>query len=628
MANKRLSAVITIGGAVASSLGSAFGAVTRETNKVGQAIAQLTARQRQLNAELARVGRDGNNAASLRVQYAQQELRTIERQLVALARRKSLEDASEKNLAMRAKLRSQIGDTVAMGAAVLLPAGAALKKSADFNYTMQDIGNTANMTKAEILSLGREILKISDETGKSAKDVQGAMGFLVRAGMEVGTASQVLRQVGRTATATASEIEDVAKATFTLNDALKVQPRDMQRALDMLVQAGKEGNFEFKDMAAELPVLAAGMQALKMTGAEAVGTLGAALQIARKGAGNSSEAATNVQNFLAKVLSPETLKKASKNFGVDLYKIITTAQKSGKNPFEAAIAAIFKMTKGGDQKLLGDLFQDMQVQNFLRPMLQNMEEYQRIKQAAMSAQGVTDRDFLNMTETTKQAMNDASNAVGRLAIAIGNSLEPVVGKLLAVFTPLVKRITEFVENNSTLIGAVVAGAASLLAFRVVVLGLGFALTFVKGAVIAIGLALTANPIGLAIRAIALAAGLIYVYWEPIKKWFGDLWDWIIGKVQALIELKNKVVGLFSNGNQSDLGGGYDAMGNATGAMPDVENIAGGGTTTVQDNSTNTYHITQQPGQDAKALAEEITRLQRKSAGVRARSSLVDGVGAQ
>lgn len=673
MANKKLSALITIGGTVSSSLGAAFGAVTRKTTEVGAAIASLTARQRALNAELAKIGRDGNNAASLRAHYAQQELNTIGKQIAALQRKQALERSITDNLARRSQLRTQIADTAAVGAAIMLPAGAALKRSADFNYQLQAIGNTADMTRGQIGALGLEILKISDETGKSAQDTQKAIGFLVAAGMDVGDAASVLRPVGRTATATASEIEDVSKATFTLKDALKIEPeaKAMQRALDMLVQSGKEGNFEFKDMAAELPVLGAGMQALKMTGTEAVATLGAALQIARKGAGTSSQAATNVENFLGKVMSPETLKKAQKKFGVDLYKVISTAQKQGQNPFEAAIMAINKMTKGGDQKLLGDLFQDMQVQNFLRPMLQNLKEYKRIKDAALGADGVVDRDFLKMAATTKQQMDEAGNAVGRLAIAIGNALEPAVGKLLSVLTPVVRAITSFVENNSTVVGALLLTTTGMLGLRLAVLGGAFAWTFIRGAALSmvpvfgmlatgvrlvggallfagrallwIGRALLLNPIGLAVTVIAGAVFLIYKYWTPLTAFFGNLWDgikstfaavydWVVGKVAYLMELpgkiKDKVASVFSGSGDP---GAVDPMGNATGmGMPSLADITppSGGGTTVHDNSQTTFQITQQPGQDAKALADEIERRQRQARAVRARSSLVDGVGAQ
>lgn len=644
MANKRLSAVITIGGAVSSTLGAAFGAVRSQTSQVGAAVSQLTARQKELNRELEKIGRSGQRGSELRVQYAQQELVTIGRQIEALKRRQAIENAQKANRDQRSELRGKIGETVAVGAVVAAPTAMSIKTAADFNYQLRVIGNTANMTQPQIKALGDEILKISGETGNSAQNVQKAMGFLVAAGMEAGTAAAVLRPVGRTATATASEIEDVAKATFTLNDALKIQPTQMQRALDMLVQSGKEGNFEFKDMASELPVLAAGMQSLKMTGGEAVATLGAALQIARKGAGTSQQASTNVENFLAKVMSPETLKKASKTFGVDLYKIISDAQKNGKNPFEAAIQAINKMTKGGDQKLLGELFQDMQVQNFLRPMLQNLQEYDRIKKAALAADGVTDRDLPGIMAETKKQMDSASEAVGRLGIALGTALAPAVGAVLGVFTPLVERLTTFVTENSAVVGSVVAATTAFFVGRTAFLALNYGVKLVTAGFWALRAIMLANPIGLVVGAIAASVALIYLNWGPLKEWFKALWDdikasfaavydWIVGKVAYMMELpgkiKQKVASVFSGGG-SDLGSiQYDANGIPTGmSLPDVPAMTPRSGSNVTDNSQTTINITQQPGQDAKGLADELERRRRLQAGVRARSSLVDGAGAQ
>lgn len=601
MANRRLNAVITIGGAVASSLTSALGTTRTRINEVGGALRNLERQQRQLSSAIGTFGRMGSNVDGLRSRYAA-VTSEIERQRAALERLRRVENARTANQNRRDELRGKIGETAALGAAIVLPAGAAIKRSADFNYQLQVIGNTADMTKGQVASMGMEILRISDDVGKSAQTVQGALGYLVAAGMDVETARGVLRSVGRTSTATASEIEDVAKASFTLNDALKIQPGQMQQALDMLVQSGKEGNFEFKDMAAELPVLGAGLQALKMQGTEAVATIGAALQIARKGAGTSQQAATNVENFIAKVLSPETLKKARK-LNSDLYGVVSRAQKKGQNPFEAAIKEIDRITKGGDQKLLGELFQDMQVQNFIRPMLQNLKEYERIKKAALSADGVTDRDFVKMAATTKQQLDEMGNAAGRAAIAIGGSLEPAMARLAGVVTPVVRSITEFVNGNRDLVGNSILVVGALTGIRLATLSAGFAYTFLKGGVLSsiglfyrfapaaaaagtgataaaggvtwlgrafmfagkgvlwLGRALLLNPIGLAVTAIAGAAYLIYKNWEPLKEFFTALWaditatfdkavSWITGKIDWVADKWRTVKGWVGLGDDA------------------------------------------------------------------------------
>lgn len=557
MANKRLSTTITIGGAVASTLRAAIGTTTSQLRGMGDTIRGLEKRQRMLGDSIGVFGKLGKNVDGLRASY-QRTVEAVERLRYAQKRLADNQRAQDANAKDRKGIRGRIGDTVALGAAVVLPAAAAVKKSADFNYQLQAIGNTADMTRAQVARLGLDILRISDETGKSAQTVQGAMGYLVAAGMNVDVARDSLRAIGRTATATASEIEDVAKASFTLNDALKIKPTEMQRALDVLVQSGKEGNFEFKDMAAELPVLGSAFQALKMTGVEAAATLGAALQIARKGAGSSQQAATNAENFLAKVMSPETLKKAKK-LGGDLYGAINKAQKKGQNPFEAAIKEIDRITKGGDQKLLGELFADMQVQNFLRPMLQNLDEYQRIKKAALGADGVVDRDFIRMSETTKQQLDEMGNAAGRAAIAIGSALEPAVGKLASVLTPVVRTVTEFVNQNQALVGNSILVVGGLVSMRLVALTAGYAFTFLRGSLLSVqgvwlraatvgstmlnvlrGTALAATiaaaPLGVVVgigAAIAAVGVLVWKYWEPLKAFFVGFGEGVMAAFQPL-----------------------------------------------------------------------------------------------
>lgn len=671
MANKKLAAIITIGGAVASSLGAAFGSVRREADSLGQAITRLKDRQRQLNAELAKVGRDGNNAASLRVQYARQELDLIGKQIAALRKRDAIEKSRQENRDRRSELSGKIGATMATGAAIGATLGVALKESADFGYNLQLIGNTANMSRAEVVGLGKEIMRVSRETGQSATDVQRAMGFLIAAGMDTKTAAQLLVPIGKSATAAGADVEDLSRMVFTLNDSLKIAPDGMQKAIDAMAQAGKEGNVELRDMAKQLPVLGAGFLSLKMQGTEAAATMGAALQIARKGAADADEAANNMKNFIAKIMSPETLKKAQKSFGIDLYKIITDAQKGGRNPFDAAMEAVIKATKG-DQKKIGELFQDMQVQNFIRPMIQNWEEYQRIKNKALGAEGVTDRDFALMMDTTKVKLEQLGNAFGRFGIAVGDAIAGMGGEGGMTLAQRLDQATEFVNANKELVGTAVQVVGGLFAMRLATLGAMWTWTAAKGVwlgvqaawaaapaviggvttalgllrtgLLAIGAAAAANPIGLLVTAVVgLGAALVLVigYWDELRAKINSfslpkpLKDFMAFAASPGRYLWDETKAMFSPGGKNaqanpDQGvPQFDAMGGAAGvSLPPVPAPAKKGGVTVTDNSTHTYHITQQPGQDSKSFAEDIERRRQQQAGVRARSSLLDGVGAQ
>lgn len=546
MANKKLNAVITIGGAVASTLIGSIDKTKGKLNEVGQALRKLEAEQRKMG---------NTNAAAVQ---------QIDRLRAAQERLLSVEKARTANQEKQRQLRQQFSDTAMVGAAIALPTVALFGKAAQFNYDLQVIGNTANMTSEQIKQMGINIVKTSDETGQSAETIKNATGFLIAAGQGINQVNGNIRTIGRTSTAAAAEIEDVAKASFVLGDALKIgEGQAMQDAMDALVQSGKEGNFEFKAMAQELPVLAGAFQALKFTGQEAVASMGAYLQIARKGAATESEAANNFNNFLAKILSPETLKKAEK-LGGNLYGVVKKAQDSGKNPIDAAIAEINRITKGGDQKLLGELFADMQVQNFVRPALQNISQYEEIKAKALNSRGVVDKDFATMMATDKMAIDELKNSFAGLGKTIGDSVAPVLKSVAVAITPVVRAARDFVAANPQLVGGLIVAAGAFTTLRMAIIGTrlaaamlggkllnisalgarvqasmalaGGALPKVAAGVRAIGLAFSATGIGALITGVAMGAVAIYRHWDGVKAFFVGTFEGISTGMQPVIQV--------------------------------------------------------------------------------------------
>lgn len=641
MANRRLSATVVIGGTLSSAFKSAIGSAKAGMADIGRSIDTLKTRQRDLNNVIKEQENLGAQGSALKASYAQQELATIGKQIDALRRRQKLEQAIANNQAQRAEIRGKIGSTVATAAIAGATVGAAVKEAADFDYQLQLIGNTANMTKAEIADMRSGILRDSKLVGQSANDMQRGMGFLIAAGMDINTARAMLGQIGKTATATGGDIEDLAKAAFTLNDTLGIKPgAEMTAALDTLAQAGKEGNVELKEMAKQLPVLGAGFQSLKMGGREAAATMAAALEIARKGAADADEAANNMKNFIAKVMSPETLKKAKKNFGIDLYKIIQDAQTQGQNPFEASMQAIIKATKG-DQKAIGELFGDMQVQNFLRPMIQQWDEYKRIKDKALKSDGVIEKDFALMMETTKVKMMELANAAGRFGIALGAALSAASGNGSFSLADKIDQVTEFINANKELVGTSIKVVGGLFAMRLGYLGLAYGASLARGAflvtqaafaaapavlaglgtalsVVATGLrvvalAAIANPVGAVVAGLAAGAVLVAAAnWETVVKVFRSVGD-VIGSVWG------KTKAFFGFGNSAPAASGMPAA--SAPPVPSLATARGGATSNTTN--TNTFNITQQPGQDQKSLADEIMRRMAEKQAVQQRGRMYD-----
>lgn len=551
--NKKIRASVVLGGAITGEFKSSLKTAKTGLKRIGSEIDALNRKQKTLGNSIQTFGRMGKSVDGLRRQYAATIVQ-VDRLRRAQSRLATAAAAQQSNLDRRAALRGQLGGAVGMAFALALPVGSVSRQTAEFDKEMRLIGNTADLTQEQTDALGREILRVSSRVGKSAQDTQKAAGFLIAAGLDVERTAASIEIIGRTATGAGADITDLSKAAFTLMDSLDVAPTELQRGLDILAQAGKEGNVELRDMADKLPTLGAAMVALKMRGLEATATLGAALEIARKGAGDPDTAARNMQNFLAKILSPETLNKAKKKFNLDLYAIIQREQQTGGNPFEASIEAIMRAT-GGDAKKLGELFQDMQVQNFLRPIMQNWDEYRRIKDKALSATGVTDRDFASVMATQQQQFDNFRNSAGRLAITLGHALAPSVGDAAGKLSGLLDRVTVFVDKNPQLIGTAIKAAVAFTGLRLALVALGYASTFVIGPFLRLRTILATMQAGAALQAVgkvatgwgrvgailrgvfvgaaalgwplvavitAVAVGALAVrkYWEPIKAFFG------------------------------------------------------------------------------------------------------------
>ena len=65
--------------------------------------------------------------------------------------------------------------------------------------------------------------------------------------------------------------------------------------------------------------------------------------------------------------------------------------------------------------------------------------------------------------------------------------------------------------------------------------LGLASGGIRAAIVAfraLTVAIVTNPVGLIVTAVVVAAALIYRYWEPISKFFGWLWNGIVGGAKA------------------------------------------------------------------------------------------------
>ncbi len=435
--------------------------------------------------------------------------------------------------------------------AMALPIVAGVKAAQDYESVMTDIGQKANLTRAATAMMGADLLRAARAANQMPDAMQGGVDTLAGFGLTPQEATKMMLPIGRAATAYKAEIADLAAAGFAAHDNLKIPIDQTERMIDGMAAAGKAGAFEIKDMATYFPSLTAAYQGMGQKGVAAGVDLAAALQITRKGAGDSATAAGNLQNVLQKISSPATVRAFAK-MGVDLPKSLQRMYKEGKTPIEA-IAELTNSTLKGDLSRMGYLFEDAQVQGGLRPLIQNLEEFRRIRAEAGKASGTTDRDFAERMRDSAEATKQVKVNAMTLGIQLGTVLLPAVNDLLGKAASMASGLGDWAQRHPTLTKAMVMMTVAVIALTAAaaIMTLGYAAAM--GPMAIFGALSTATGIAMlpligivagvvaAIALLAVGAYLIYKNWDGIVAWFGNLWTGIkaffssgIGNISATI----------------------------------------------------------------------------------------------
>jgi TP901 family phage tail tape measure protein len=640
---KELFVGVVIGGTLSGAFTAATAGAKTTLKQLGTVADGLKNKHSRMGDVMARAfAHPSRNVSTLRREYDRlgqtlDQVRIKQERLAArLAAGNALKDA-------RAETWGKMKETGAAALAFGAPIGQSVRLAAGFQDQMRDIAITGEFSAAEEAKLGATVRESAQRWNQAQDEIGRGMSILVAGGIqEAKELERYAPVMSKAATATRASMDDLGSVMIALKDNLKIGANESEQAINMLAYAGKRGQFEIRDMAKWLPSLSPSFQALGVTGKEAVAEIGAALQIARKGAGSNDEAANNFRNFLNKITSPDTLKDFEKA-GIDLKGSMMNLRAKGFTPVQAMLEVItqYMSTKGPaasaelqktlaikddaerEQALqrlseaykLGELFQDMQAMNFIRPAIANMGEMKDIKQGSMGAadKDLLGADFKKRTETANEQFKAFKIGLMEIGLTIGDALLPPLNELLQTIMPVVRSFGTWAKEHPGLVRGIVGLVGGVLALKMGVLGLSWGFNFLVAsplnsvktafalisgkwtlpqaawqagrfasivsafsrvgsiammlgrvlagglatgvriagqAVLWLGRALLMNPIGLAITGIALAAYLIYRYWEPIKAFFRGLWSEVraafaggIGGVARLI-LNWSPLGLF------------------------------------------------------------------------------------
>lgn len=339
------------------------------------------------------------------------------------------------------------------------------------------------------------------------------------------------------ATAYRADVKDVARVSEGLIFNLKVKPADITRALVVLAQLGKEGGFQFNDMAALFPKVASTGALVGMSGMGAVEELASAMQILLK-AGSDREpgtAAVQLSEFLTKLDMEDTRKKFKENWNIDIRGILNTAALEGRSALDAGLAAVQvaqdrealkkrirdpRVRAVSDGNVVKDLFGDKEARAGADILLKNAAELKRIMAVGAGVNvGMLDRDFGERARDDAVALDGLKERLDQTGRRVGRVFAPEVKRANSVLDDLDTKIEALDDKYPGLIDNTIRAGAGFLA-----LGAGLAAIGLAAPLVSAGFGLLASPVGMVLGLLSGAAYYVISEWSTFGPAFEKIWD--------------------------------------------------------------------------------------------------------
>lgn len=491
---------VVIGGMIGSTFRSAMSGTRRALDSLSDTSRRLQERQNALTRATERYGQLGSS----RMQHLNSELLRVSRTMEQIERQqRRLSAASATSDALKANRMALYGQGIeayGMAQTVYHTVSPAVQQSMSFQDKMIDMSITAKYDNKTRDALAGQIKGWALKYNQYQDELQEAMGSLISDNIDnVSDIGFLMPDIARAATATRTSAQDWAKVAAVWQNSLKGAARDFGAVQNIMAYAGDQGSFEIPDQVKWMQSLAPMMAGLA-SGKEAVAEIGASLQIAKIGAGSTDEAANNFKNFLTKIFARDTQKQFA-DLGIDLQGSIASYKAAGISPIEGMLSVIerylnakspealagfksamkIKNDTARDEALqalaknfgLGDMFADMQVMAFIRPMLANMDRYREIRAGALRA---ADNDLLasaydqrlkSPLEATKTLMVSSRD----LAITLGDQLAPSFISLTQDLLPLIQGTKHWVATHPQFVSGAFKLISALLAIKIATVGL-------------------------------------------------------------------------------------------------------------------------------------------------------------
>lgn len=449
-------------------------------------------------------------------------------------------DELRSNVPILDKAITLMSNPITLGVTGVVAIGGALKNAAnlamDWQKGMAEINVTAGLSQAELEKLSSTMLDIGTKNVAPLEEVPTAFNKIISAGLNAEQALSALDPTLKAAKAGFVDIETVAKAGVNLMNS---SGRDINAVYDILFGTLQKGAANMGEIAAYLPTV---VPVARNAGASLEETAGAFAFMTAQG--QSASAAATLLNGAFNSLSNPKLLGNFKTMGVEIYDA------QGKMlPMGDIIETLANKLDGLSDKekaaKLSSLGLDQTSASAFAVMTQDVQKFKATLDGTANSTGALSAAYKN-SMTAADQWSIAINNIKTVAIKIGQAFLPIitkVGEWAAAITsgiiPAIKGAVEWCKEwwpvLATLAVGFVAMNANNIAATASLIAHSVATKACAAAQWLLNAAMSANPIGLVVMAIAALVAMVTIAIKKYDEW-GAAMLLLMGPIGMIVNL--------------------------------------------------------------------------------------------
>lgn len=341
-------------------------------------------------------------------------------------------------------LKATAAAATALGGAVAAGTVMAVNQAANYQTQLQNVATLLDGTEAQVAArtaeIGKDILKVSNDTRVVTADLTDGMYQVVSAFGDSEDAVSILTTAAKAAKAgnatTTDSINLLSAVTKGYGDT---SAEAVQKASDLSFITVKLGQTSFPELASSLGKVVPLASALKVSQEDLYGVFATLTGVT----GSTAEVATQYKAVLSGLMTP------SKDMTASLKKLGYATADSAIEAlgFNGTLQALMG-TVGGDTQKMAKLFSSVEAQTAILALCGAQADTFTEKTAAMyEVAGATDAAFQKQTATLQSTIAGIKNLGTNFLTSVGQKILPYVNELAEQALPLVQKGLEWAENK-------------------------------------------------------------------------------------------------------------------------------------------------------------------------------------